>query len=243
MDMQEHDLHDLRLEVSMNAAAWLAHYGDHLWQLGSQINDDEMIGVGIVSQMVGQVAEEAINAYVSERWYAGACLTRQMVEAQYLLAYFASDISQASRWLRASPGRLTKSFRPAKLREAGGFSGSDYKIHCDWGGHPSPGGRWLLPNHKQHVSYESLWIDLGQHATEAAFYVWEATRNLPPLNELLKIVPEDLRNDVTTLMGAPPDVLTDWYALDPLAARISKDEFDPEWISAQLGIEPSESEL
>src|SRR3546814_5019822 len=71
-----------------------------------------------------------------------------------LMAVFRDDASQRGRWLTASTNRIEKSFRPGQMRQAAGFSHSEYKQHCTWGGHPNPSARWLLPNHRGKRSEE-----------------------------------------------------------------------------------------
>jgi len=75
-----------------------------------------------------------------QRWYAATALTRQIVEAHYLMAVFRDDASQRSRWLNASTNRIEKSFRPSQMREASGFKPSEYKQHCTLGWAPEPLG-------------------------------------------------------------------------------------------------------
>src|SRR3546814_20143056 len=96
--------------------------------------------------MVGQRGQEAADAFDHERWYAATALTRQIVEAHYLMAVFRDDASQRGRWLTASTNRISKSFRPGPMLQAAWFSHSEYKQHCTWGDHTIPHARWPLPN-------------------------------------------------------------------------------------------------
>jgi len=53
----------------------------------------------LLTQMVGQLGQEAADACDRERWYAAAPLTRQIVEVHYLSAVFRDDAPQRARWL------------------------------------------------------------------------------------------------------------------------------------------------
>jgi hypothetical protein len=110
--------------------------------------------------MVGQLGQEAADAFDRERWYAANCLVRQIVEAHDLMAVFRDDATQRARWLNASTNRIEKSFRPGQMREAGGFTPGEYKQHRTWGGHPNPSARWLLPDHSGNVEPSVLAADL-----------------------------------------------------------------------------------
>lgn len=113
-------LHDLRSRVCHLAADWLAEAGNSLWVSAWMTKDRDAEAVALVAQMVGQLGQEAADAFDRERWYAATALTRQIVEAHYLMALFRDDPSQRQRWLNASTNRIEKSFRPGQMREAGG---------------------------------------------------------------------------------------------------------------------------
>lgn len=146
------ELSGLRHRAAQDSANWLARFGLLLWR--TNWLDDAMVSLAIATQMVGEIGQEAADAYDNQRYYAGSCLTRQLVEAHFLLAYFRMDPTQAARWRTASKSRLDKAFRPTKLRELGGFYGKDYQVHCSLGGHPTPQAAWLLPDHEPLVERE-----------------------------------------------------------------------------------------
>ena len=58
--------------------------------------------VAVVSQMGAELALCASELYEAERWYAGACLVRQLIEVELLLFLFASDDEEPERWMKAS---------------------------------------------------------------------------------------------------------------------------------------------
>lgn len=206
----DRELSALRRRVAHKTADWLADFGLMLWQ--ANWLDDAVSGLATVTQMVGQIGQEASDAYEKERYYAGSCLTRQLVEAHYLLAYFASDSSQPGRWLGATKNRLEKSFKPAKLRELGGFDGHDYQVHCSWGGHPTPQAKWLLPDHQPLASPELHWVDLQQHMTDSVLC---SIRAAGKLNE-----DDSLTDALGDRFEMPPETLFEWMESDPLAKKL-----------------------
>lgn len=209
--MSTDDLYPLRSQVCHLAADWLATVGDHLWVIGILSSEQETEAVGVLAQMIGQLGQEATGAFDRERYYAAAALVRQIVEAQYLMAVFRDDAKQRARWLNASTNRIEKSFRPGQMREAGGFTISEYKQHCSWGGHPNPSARWMLPNHTGFpVAPDLLIVDLGQHLTEA-------------VDLLVSVLPTLPMVDLDTLpsQGDLPETYRRWRAEDPMSGRIT----------------------
>ncbi|UKA56947.1 hypothetical protein [Arthrobacter sp. FW306-2-2C-D06B] len=203
-------LRDLRSLVCHLAADWLAEAGQRLWVDSWATKDHDSEAVALVAQMVGQLGQEAADAFDRERWYAATALTRQIVEAHYLMAAFRDDPPQRQRWLNASTNRIEKSFRPSQMRQAGGFRPSEYKQHCTWGGHPGPSARWLLPNHDGNVHPGILVADLATHLTEAADLFASAVNTLPNAPALAGNLPSQ---------GDLPDAYSHWRTEDPFAGR------------------------
>ena len=77
--MPEGDLATLRSQVCHLAADWLAAAGDHLWTSGHLMKEDETEAVGVVVQIIGQLGQEAADAFDRGRHYAGSALARQIV--------------------------------------------------------------------------------------------------------------------------------------------------------------------
>lgn len=170
-----------------------------------------MEAVGLLTQMIGQLGQEAADAFDRERWYAATALTRQIVEAHYLMAVFRDDAAQRTRWLNASNSRIEKSFRSGQMRQAAGFDVAEYKQHCAWGGHPNPSARWLLPNHNSgEVHPSALAADLAMHLTEAVDLLAAVLETIPSAEAVVERMPEP---------GNLPDTYARWRALDPLAER------------------------
>lgn len=186
-----------------------------MWVIAWTGKDRDTEAVALVTQMVGQLGQEAADAFDRERWYAAAALTRQIVEAHYLMAVFRDDPPQRQRWLGASTNRIEKSFRPGQMRQAGGFRPSEYKQHCAWGGHPNPSARWLLPNHHANFDPSMLAADLGTHLTEAM--------------DLLAVVLVTLPNAAALVGQLPPqgnlsERIRRWRTDDPLSRRLQLSE-------------------
>ena len=211
MVVTDDDLIALRSRICHLAADWLAGAGDSLWVSAWATQDKDTEAVALLAQMVGQLGQEAAYAFDHERWYAATALTRQIVEAHYLMAVFRDDASQRSRWLTASTNRIEKSFRPGQMRAAGGFSTSEYKQHCKWGGHPNPSARWLLPNHTGRVDPSVLMADLGMHLTETVDLLVAVLKTIPSADTPVKHLPPQ---------GDLPDTYRRWHAEDPLSKRV-----------------------
>jgi hypothetical protein len=205
------DLSVLRSQICRLAADWLAGAGDSLLVSAWATQDNDIEAVALLTQMVGQLGQEAADAFDRQRWYAATALTRQIVEAHYLMAVFRDDASQRGRWLSASTNRIEKSFRPGQMRQAGGFSPSEYKQHCAWGGHPNPSARWLLPNHTGKVQPSVLMADLGMHLTETVDLLVTVLKTIPSADRLVENLPPQ---------GDLPDTYRRWRARDPLSGRV-----------------------
>lgn len=128
--------------------------------------------LAIVGQIAGELAVGATQLYDEQRWYAGAALVRQLIEAEYLLFLFASDRDEPMRWLNASKKEARDMFAPANMRKRskGRFNASEYWTHCEIGGHPRRAGHVLLREHlipiEGRIAFfnpDVQWVDLAQH--------------------------------------------------------------------------------
>lgn len=159
--------HVLRVNTCRSVAAGFAEGGRILNVGGHVLKEKRAQALALLAQMSGEMAKGTVTALEADNFYAGATLIRQLIEAQYLLAYFADSPAEAEQWLNASSSQIDRHFRPGTMRKAGGFSASEYKSHCQIGGHPDPRGYWLLPDHEPLVPLELLWVDLAQHLADA----------------------------------------------------------------------------
>lgn len=211
--MNSPELAATRSQVCRLAANWLAGAGDSLWLSAWATRNADAEAVALLTQMIGQLGQEAADAFDRERWYAATALTRQIVEAYYLMAVFRDDASQRARWLNASDNRIGKSFRPGQMRQAAGFDVADYKQHCAWGGHPNPSARWLLPNHNSgEVHPSALAADLAMHLTEAVDLLAAVLATIPGVEPIVQQMPES---------GELTEAYSRWRTLDPLSERVT----------------------
>jgi hypothetical protein len=80
------------------------------------------------------------------RYYSAAALIRQLVEVEYLAWACCDDLEEASAWLTSSREKRLARWQPRHLRQRSGgrFGDEEYWLHCELGGHPTPGGINLL---------------------------------------------------------------------------------------------------
>jgi hypothetical protein len=128
--------------------------GEALLTVGTMLRSKESEplkarAVGIVTQMAGELILGAVDLACKGNHYSSLALHRQLLEVFHLLDFFANDPERAARWL-VTPDRdfakTTSEFKPAALRSAGGFDGTQYSQHCGLAGHPRPAGRVVLPD-------------------------------------------------------------------------------------------------
>lgn len=158
--------HELRVNCSASVANGLATTGKVMYVGGWLLKSRQLEGLGTLAEMAGELAPEAVAAYKRQRWYAGAALVRQLIEAEYLVFLISRDPSVAEEWLAATPEKMRKEFTPARMRAraSGMFRDKEYWLHCGLGGHPSPSARHLLASHPDPIgSKEIHWLDLAQH--------------------------------------------------------------------------------
>lgn len=151
--------------------------GDSAWGYGS----DETVGVGLVAEIGGELAQSIIVLLEADHRYGAAALLRQLVEVEYLAWWHANEAVEATAWLRASADDLQRMFRPAALRRASGgrFSSSEYQAHCEIGGHPHPKARAFLPGHSASYPAYLVWLDFAEHLTRLWDALIEAVGRLP----------------------------------------------------------------
>ncbi|MGC4820891.1 hypothetical protein [Micromonospora sp. DT63] len=127
--------------------------GDALLTVGTMLRSKESEpqqsrAIGIVTQMAGELILGAVDLACKGNHYSSLALHRQLLEVFHLLDFFANDPERAARWI-VTPDRdfakPSNEFRPAALRTAGGFDGTQYSQHCALAGHPRPAGRVVLP--------------------------------------------------------------------------------------------------
>jgi hypothetical protein len=131
--------------------------------------DDELVAVGALLQVGGELAWSAVELISIRRHYAGAALVRQLVEVEYLMWAFAESPSDARAWLNSTPEQRQTLFRPKELRKRskGRFKGKDYGHHCEMGGHPVPRSLSLIGGADNAV-VQLLLVDILLHGWRTA---------------------------------------------------------------------------
>lgn len=132
--------------------------------------EDGLVALGYITETAAELISAAADVLASDRRYAAAAITRQLVEIEYLTWAFAFDQAEAADWLRSTNRERRNRWQPRHLRERsnGRFDSADYQQHCELGGHPTPmGARALVgtPAESQDVLTEVLWSELCHHGS------------------------------------------------------------------------------
>jgi hypothetical protein len=202
-DIRDERVQDARFAVAYITAEALKDLAEVLSERARMEKSKTLFGLSIVAGMASQTAIAALELYHQEMWYAGAALTRQLVEHHYLCAYFAKDASQVSVWLDASNEEIKRMFSPSRVRKAGGFDTTDYNAHCTWGGHPNPRGNWLMAQDTPVPRKALLLIDVAQHMQ----FIY---------TEMVKCVSEEECSKIPAMVKAFNYTLK-WRNIDPYA--------------------------
>ncbi len=146
--------------------------GESPFKFGS----DATVGVAAVLQIACELVRGATALFRDGNRYSAAALLRQLVEAEYLAWAFAKEEKDAETWMRSTNKERMKLFRPGQLRERseGLFRHGDYQAHCGKGGHPSPEGFPLLPDHSEAEPQGVWWCDMNMHGLNIWDYALEA---------------------------------------------------------------------
>jgi len=214
------DAHSARQELCRAVASALTESGRRLWVGGWLLRNPTMEGIAILTEMAAELATGAVASFEGERWYAGACLVRQLVEAEYFFWKFASDSKAPVQWLNAQPEDIRKEFAPAKLRKQSGgiFRDKEYWTHCDLGGHPNPRARILLKDHSDPIGTKRAgWADLAQHLER----LWSFFIKVLDGVGAADVVTDGILNPVAFALG-------EWHDRDPLATRLPVSWFEPD---------------
>lgn len=183
-----------RKEFGIALATALRAGGKALWIGGSMIGPDRAegdspfefgsdatVGLATVLQIGGELVGGGIALHGEGNRYGAAALARQLVEVEYLAWAFGEDEEEAERWMRSSPQERREMWQPRHLRERadGRFRGVDYGLHCGQGGHPSPEGICLLPEHYSPEASAELWFaDMVIHGHSVWRYALAAAEKL-----------------------------------------------------------------
>jgi hypothetical protein len=176
--------------------------GEALWICGSIIGPDRvegaspfgfgrdaMVGLGTVVQIAGELSAGVIALLDQGNRYGAAALLRQLVEVEYLTWAFAEDEDEAMNWIRSTREERLQFWQPRHIRKraSGRFRGIDYALHCEKGGHPSPEGNRLLPDHSGSEPDFFAWNDLAFHGQSAWDYTLTAADKLDYGDEIREL--------------------------------------------------------
>jgi hypothetical protein len=212
--------------ISEALGAAFADTGQVLWHTGAiiggdraagespfEFGDDATVGLATVAQIAGELISGAVLLLDQDNLYAAAALLRQLVEVEYLAWAFAEDQEEARDWLRSSSEDRQNFWKPGHLRNRsnGRFRSTDYKMHCNQGGHPTPDAMRLLPDHSVRAHLGWWWSDLAVHGVSAWRYLevaidkfdWASPMSeRPRVKPLLKLIEEWDKNDPLRVASA-----------------------------------------
>lgn len=183
----------VRVVLSEELACAFTKVGEYLSMAGSVIGPDRAdgtspfgfgsdatVGLGTVVQIAGELSSGIICLLEQGNRYAAAALLRQLVEVEYLTWAFAEDENEAMNWLRSDREERLRLWQPGHVRKRaeGRFRGSDYALHCEAGGHPTPEGNRLLRSTDQKEPDFFAWNELLFHGLSAWDYTLAAADRL-----------------------------------------------------------------
>ncbi|MGH3129193.1 MAG: hypothetical protein ACRDNX_00060 [Gaiellaceae bacterium] len=177
-----------------------------------QYGSDATVALGTVCRIASELIEGASVLLRADNLYAASALLRQIVEVEYLAWAFSEDEEEAAAWLRSSHEDRMKLWQPRHIRDrsAGRFRGSDYREHCERGGHPTPKARALLREGSAREWVPLWWFDLTQHGVSA----WQYARAAFEKVQWGGNMPGQLDQDVDTAVDQ-------WKAADRLREVIA----------------------
>mgnify|MGYP000586642334 CR=1 FL=1 len=208
----------LRLDAATTGASSLREAGRALHVVGHLFGDgrvsgsstrgngnDAQVGVGVLAQIGADLLDASARLLSGDNHYAGAALLRQVVEVEYLSWAFANEKREAADWLNSTHQDRMQFFTPARLRDIsdGRFSSSDYRHHCEQGGHPVPRAIPLLGSPDAAVA-QMLLVDLLLHS-------WRTTDNLIAWEQL-----HPVHESVSGPLRSAQDGFSAWGRQDPL---------------------------
>jgi hypothetical protein len=180
-------------------------------------------GFATTVEMAAEISEGARRLFEAELWYPGAALVRQLIECTYLLSLMADSRDEAGAWMKSTHDEVVKRFMPRHMRQRAvrNFRASEYQIHSDLGGHPSPAGRVLLKRHPdQHEGWSRRhWVDFAQHLAEC----WESFVEGLALYDPRMDPNDSLHNPARSPDGGEEirGLISRWLEVDPLAERFT----------------------
>lgn len=185
--------------------------GDSPFGFGSDLT----VGLGTALQIAAEVAAGTVTLLDAGNRYGAMALVRQLVEVEYVAWAFAEDRERtAAAWLRSSADERKKLWQPRHLRDssAGRFRATDYGSHCEHGGHPTPSGRDLLPDHSDARHESWIWLELCLHG----FSAWDYFSTAITTDGQCEIVAE------LPSVKAVGEAWDNWQSVDPLPGLVGE---------------------
>ena len=160
----------------------LAKLGKDTWRLGWMfgpdrvegrtahgVGDERVYAAGLVIEIAGDVAESAVMLMQTGHTYTAQALTRNLIECEYLLAYFAEKPEAAREWLNTDDDERRAYWTPQKLRNRmpGLFRDTEYWRHSN-SSHPTPWALMFLTDHATAIPTKDDWKELQLHLRRVA---------------------------------------------------------------------------
>lgn len=127
---------------------------------------DGIVALGYVLKVAHELLSSIEVLLRANGYYSAAALVRQLVEADYLAWACREDLDEAGAWLRSSDEERRARWQPRHLRSRSGglYLSSDYAMHCELGGHPTPRGiRTLVVELPKEVAHEVILTEALTH--------------------------------------------------------------------------------
>lgn len=171
-----------------------------------QSHRSRVMASGLVASIGCELLQGIVVLADTRCAYASAALVRQLVEIEYLAWAVSEDPEDAIDWLRADHSRRLAWWQPGKIRQRadGRFPNSDYRNHCEAGGHP------VAETAPKILDNRSMWVELSLyeacvHGTAAWHYLLHAFK------EMGDPVPVGEAHEAVDRLWST------WKAVDPLA--------------------------
>ncbi|WP_400996409.1 hypothetical protein [Agromyces sp. GXQ0307] len=171
----------------------------------SESHRSRIMASGLVAGIGCELLQGIVVLADSRCAYASAALVRQLVEIEYLAWAVSEDPEDAIDWLRADHARRLAWWQPGKIRQRadGRFPNSDYRDHCEAGGHP------VAETAPKILDNRSLWVEVSLyeaclHGSAAWHYLLQAFKAM------------DAPVEVDEAHGTVDRLWSTWKAVEPL---------------------------
>ncbi|MBJ7323754.1 MAG: hypothetical protein JHC70_15605 [Rhodococcus sp.] len=150
-------------------------------------NDDNrrLLAAGLAAAVTCELVASVAILASTRNAYGAAALVRQIVETEYLAWAVTNNPDDAIEWLNSTSDQRRKRWSPAKIRGRadGRFPNTDYRNHCEVGGHPTPQGAIAILDNRD-VWVEVALYEAAHHGSNTWHYLIQAFSDLGVLAEL-----------------------------------------------------------